>query len=667
MSALRRPAIGHRPSAVPFHPSLSAPPTMSLRYFGIAIALAPVAVAAQQDSLPRVVITATRVATASGSGISASTIIDRAFIERSGVRDVAELLRLVPGVTVARSSGPGSQSSLFLRGGENDYVRVLIDGVPVNDPGGAMDLAWLSTDDVDRIEVVRGPASVLYGTDAVTGVVQLFTRRGSTTAADGEIATGRYGHRLVRGNASTGTERVNLTIGGSGERSDGILPFNSDYVRELMSAAVRVTPGVATRLEASIRAVHDEYHFPTDGAGDVVDSNAFRDNRRLMSSVTVAQTFSTRVNAELGFTAMNSRGRDENLADSPGDSVGFHYYDALTSVRRRTLDARVNVLASRMSVVTVGAETVREAQRGNDSSNFSFDRSQFVADRRNHAVYAQWLSDHGRLSLTAGARYDDNNTFGAFRTARAGFSVRSWTGGTVRATIGTAFKAPTFFESFNTAFSTGNADLDPERSRSWEVGLRHSSADGRLALGTTWFDQHFRDMIQYAFVSPELPNYFNVAAASASGLELEAALRPIARLRLGANVTLLRTRVDDAGLQTGESATFVDGNRLLRRPSIMASANMGLDLPSSATTDLAVTHTGRRDDRDFSTFPATPVALPAWTRVDVGFTRPFDLGARFDLRVRVENLLGAGYEEIARYPAAGRSLTIGLRAATLRR
>jgi vitamin B12 transporter len=188
-----------------------------------------------------------------------------------------------------------------------------------------------------------------------------------------------------------------------------------------------------------------------------------------------------------------------------------------------------------------------------------------------------------------------------------------------------------------------------------------------VTLGATWFDQRFRDMIQYAFVSPELPNYFNVAAASSSGLELEAAVRPTARARFGANVTLLHTRVDDAGLQTGESATFVEGNRLLRRPSTSASATMGLDLPSRTTTDVVITYIGRRDDRDFSTFPATPVELPSWTRVDVGFSQPFEMGARFELRVRIENLLGASYEEVAAYPAAGRSLTIGVRAATLRR
>jgi vitamin B12 transporter len=177
-------------------------------------------------------------------------------------------------------------------------------------------------------------------------------------------------------------------------------------------------------------------------------------------------------------------------------------------------------------------------------------------------------------------------------------------------------------------------------------------------------------MIQYAYISLELPNYFNVAAASARGLELEATARLSSFLTLGASTTLLRTRVDDAGLQTGESATFVRGSRLLRRPSIMAASTLAIDLPGSATADLSLTYTGRRDDRDFSTFPATPVVLPSWTRVDIGVTRSLALdwtGARLALMLRLENVLGAGYEEIVNYPAPGRSLTIGVRAASLRR
>ena len=629
--------------------------------------LTPILANAQQDSLPKVVITATRVDVPLGSTISATTVLDRPFIERTGIRDVAELLRLVPGVLVARSGGPGAQSSLFLRGGESDYVRFLIDGVPVNDPGGALDLAWLSVEDIERIEVVRGPASVLYGTDAVTGVVQLFTRRGARDVATAEVAGGSYGYRLATVGASTGSDGLNLTLGFSGERSDGLLPFNSEYLRDMVSAGLRGRPSVSTRVELSIRSVIDEFHFPTDGAGGIEDRNAFRENFHFTGSAKVVHTFSPRVNGELSLTAMNTRGEDSDRPDSEADTVGFYYYDARTVVRRRGADARVNVVLSTNSVLTLGAEAARETQRGKDSSNFSFERSRFAEDRANGAVYGQWISEHGRLSLTAGARYDDNDTFGSFRTARAGVSLRAWQGGIVRATIGTAFKAPTFFESFNTAFSTGNADLDPERSRSWEAGVAHTTTSGRLTLSATWFDQRFRDMIQFAFIDPQQPNYFNVAAASARGLELETSARFTARARVGGNVTLLRTRVDDAGLQAGESATFVEGNRLLRRPSTLAGATFSYDLPSSASMTLGMVYTGSRDDRDFATFPATPVELPAWTRVDVSFTKGFNLGARFELMARLENALGADYEEVVNYPAAGRSLTIGVRAASLRR
>lgn len=622
------------------------------------LAIAPVQT---PDSLPRVVITATRVDVSTGSTISSTSVIDRAFIERTGVADVAELMRFVPGVQVARSGGPGAQSSLFLRGGENDYVRVLIDGVPVNDPGGAIDLAWLSVDDIERIEVVRGPASVLYGTDAVTGVVQLFTRRGLSSRVGGEIAAGRDGLLRTSANASAGSATMNLSVAGATERSDGLYAFNSQYARDVLGAAFRVHPGNGTRLDVSVRGVNDEFHFPTDGAGAIADSNAFRDNRKLTAAASVAHTFSSRLNGEVQLTAMNSRGEDGNLPDSPGDSIGFYYYDGVTSVRRRGVDARLNLLLSTSKVLTIGSEVVREAQRGNDSSNFSFERSRFTADRRNSAVYAQWLSEHGRVSLTAGARYDENNTFGSFRTARAGVSVRVWEGGLLRATTGTAFKAPTFFETFNTAFSTGNPGLDPERSRSWEAGLRQQLLNGRVSFNATWFDQRFRDMIQYAFISIDEPNYFNVAVATARGLELETRAQLTERVRFGGNVTLLRTRVEDAGLQTGEAATFVAGNRLLRRPSTLASGTLSTTFPARTTLDVGVTYTGSRDDRDFSNFQTTPVVLPSWTRFDISATKSFQLGADFEFLARLENLFGAKYQEIASYPSPGRSLTIGVR------
>lgn len=634
------------------------------------VALAARATAAQApDTLQRVVITATRVPAATAAGIATTAVIDRAAIERSGVRDVADLLRLVPGVSVARTGGPGAQTSLFLRGGENDYVRLLVDGVAVNDPGGALDLAWLSVDDVERIEIVRGPASVLYGTDAMTGVIQVFTRRAAATSVEGEASRGRYETSLWRGTAMR-AGRGWTTLGGlARERTAGILPFNNGYARDVLSGALRAAPVRGPSLSIALRHVRDEFHFPTDGAGAITDRNAFRASRRTIASASGAYQW-TRVRTEWSLSALRLNGRDDDRPDSPADTLGFHTYDARQRVRRTTADARVHVRLASGAIVTAGAELAGEAQRGADSSNFDVARHRFAADRDNIAFYTQWLLESGRWSLSAGLRWDDNDAFGAFRTARAGFAARPWPGGSLRASVGTAFKAPTFFESFSTAFSVGNPDLAPERSRAWEAGVRQELRDGTLALSATWFDQRFVDLIQYAYVSPSDPNYFNVAVASARGLELEAAVRPSGRLSGSISATVLRTRVEDAGLQSGDGAVFVRGSRLLRRPPVVLAGVLAATLPRHVTAHLAVRHVGERDDRDFSTFPATPVVLPAHTVVGVAASRPVLLpwaSVTADVTIRVDNLLGAGYEEVANYRAPGRSLTMGVRAASLRR
>jgi len=625
----------------------------------------PLLVGAQSpDSLPKVVVTATRVDVPLGTGITATTVVDRLTIERSGVRDVAEALRLVPGLSVARSEGPGSQTSVFLRGGENDYVRVLVDGVPVNDPGGAVDFGWLPVADVERIEVVRGPASVLYGTDAVSGVIQVFTRRATARAATMELRGGRYGARSSQGTLALGQAHAGVLFGASREHGDGLLPFNNQYDRTTLTGSAHVAPDVATQASLVVRAVNDEFHYPTDGAGNADDRNAFRHGDRVIASGALQRRLTSNVRAELSVGFLDSRNRDDDRADSPADTVGFYHYDAATTMRRRVVDARLHWTFSPTSMLTLGTESARESQRGNDSSNYSFERGNFSAERATTAFYAQWLAEAGRLSLTAGGRYDDNDTYGAFRTWRSGIAWRAWSGATFRASWSSAFKAPTFLETFNTAFTTGNPALVPEQSRSWEAGVRQLVGSGRVELAASWFDQRFRDMIQYAFVDVSQPNYFNVAEATARGLELEASGQATSRVRASVSTSIIRTRVVDEGLEHGEGATFVRGKRLLRRPSVTASGGVVVALSGQASMDLVARYTGTRDDRDFGLFPAEPVVLPAYSRVDLGFAGPAPSswsGGDVRIRLRLENLFGTAYQEVFGFPAPGRVLSIGLR------
>jgi vitamin B12 transporter len=206
--------------------------------------------------------------------------------------------------------------------------------------------------------------------------------------------------------------------------------------------------------------------------------------------------------------------------------------------------------------------------------------------------------------------------------------------------------------------------LNPERSRSWEVGAEQDIVPGRLVLSATWFDQRFRDLIQYTFGAPGTPNYFNVAAASARGLELVAFARPADGIRASASATLLRTRVDDSGFDSGDGATFVQGRRLLRRPPVSGTLDVGVTRWTRATVDATLAYVGSRDDRDFSDFPAKPVVLPAHRRVDVGgeyrLAGTPQAGAAM-LLVRLENVLGEAYQEVFNFPSPGRSLSVGLR------
>lgn len=636
-------------------------------------ALLPATARAQTDStrLPGVVITATRVDSPLGSGIASVSVLSGAELRDRGVTSVADALRWVPGIAMVRGGGPGTQTSLFLRGGENDFVRVLVDGVPMNDPGGAVDLASFTMDDVDRIEVVRGPASVLYGSDAVTGVVQVFTRRASSRLQL-ETTVGASSYRGREGSVSAGTRSGPWSATGGITRryTNGILPFNNAYDVSVYSGRVAFAGASGTQLAMSSRSYDDTYHYPTDGAGAVVDRNAFRADRRTAVSLEASQRVGRLVRAELTLSAMNARGATNDAPDDAADTLGFYAYRSNGGIRRRVAETRVQLLASSRGVATVGAEWSTESQSLRDSSNFSSSPSTFRADRSTRAAYLQWVGEagEGRLQYTLGTRWDVNSMFGTFRTARVGASLGLWHGARLRGSVGNAFKAPTFLEQFNTAYSIGNQDLAPERSRSTEFGLSQSAADGRIAVAATWFDQRFRDLIQYTYQSHLSLNYYNVAAASARGLELELKWHPLDRLQLAANTTLLRSRVEDAGFDSGAGATFVAGQRLLRRPPQTGTFSVVVQATHRISLDASVLHVGVRDDRDFSNYPANAIELPAYNRADVGaqIALPFGGGRTATLVLRAENVFDAQYAEVAKFPAPGRVVSVGMRASMSR-
>jgi vitamin B12 transporter len=629
-------------------------------------------------ALPGVVVTATRVPVSVEALPTPVTVLTAADLRERGIRTVADALRTVPAAAVVQSGPRGGQTSLFLRGGQSGYVKVLVDGVPVNDPGGAIDLADLTTDQVERIEIVRGPVSVLYGSDAIAGVVQVFTRRGrgqpslavTTMGGRGERRheDGSYGALDAAATLTGSAAGVGYTLGGGRSWTAGAYPFNSDRRIDAFNGRLDWSALAGTQISAAARFSDSDTGLPTDGVGNLVDRNARLERRSWTAGLEAGQRLGQRVTArvQLGLHDRGQLALDD--PDTPADTLGTYASRLRSTVRRLGADARLDVdLPATATIASVGIAF--QDERGSFSYESSSEWGAFEADadfeRRNRGYYAQLLTQpvHG-LNLAIGGRLDDNEVFGTFRTYRLGASYAL--GPTrVRGALGRAFREPTFAESFGSGFGDrGNPDLVPERSRSWEVG-----ADQRLGaplrISATWFDQRFHDMIQYTFQPPDPsdPNYFNVAAATARGLEL-ASDASVGPLLLGASYTRLTTRVLDQGLAS--DASFVDGETLLRRPRHSAAFS-ARHRGDRRTLGLTVQRVGDRDDLDFGAgFPAPRVVLPAYTTLDLAAEQRLGGGGRaaWDLILRVENLLDARYEGIRGFPAPGRLVLLGLRLRT---
>ena len=633
--------------------------------------LSPSVVYAQEPTdtieISPLVVTATRVPQPAADVPAVVTVLSGADLRARGITTVFEALRDVPGAAVVQTGSFGGQTSLFLRGGQSDYVKVLVDGVPLNQPGGSFNFANLTTDNVDRIEVLRGPASVLYGSDAVTGVVQIFTRRGAGPR-NGEIALrgGTFGTLDWDAQTSGGSQKASYSFGVSRLTSDGVYSFNNEYRNTLASGLIRLAPDQRTDATFTLRYDDNAFHFPTDGAGVPRDPNQYTYGSGPTLGLDVGHSFTPRFEGRLLLATNDADVGYDNQPDSPADSNLYHSLDRF---RRSSADLRANLHLPTGSVVTAGAALERQHDRSTNVCHSSFgDCTTPPVDtsRWNGALYAQVVSDVARrMSLVAGVRLEDNERFGTYGTYRAGAVYRLTAGTRVRVTAGSSFREPTFYENFATGYSIGNPNLRPEHAHSWEVGLEQSVARGRARFSGTFFDQRFVDMIDYNPSAPSpAPNYENIAGATARGVELGMHLAPGAA-SLGLSYTYLSTRVTNPGFDPSSGAALAVGQPLVRRPKHSARLDMDYRFRERGTASLTVTYVGDRQDQDFATFPFPRVTLPSYTRVDLAgeihLLRSRGPAPGLAASGRIENLFDTAYQEVKNFEARGRTILIGAR------
>jgi vitamin B12 transporter len=572
-----------------------------------------------------IVVTATREPQPAAEVLAPVVIIDRATIERSLAPDVADLLRFHAGLDVARNGGPGQATSLFIRGTESNHAVVMIDGVRIN-PGtiGGAALQNVAPELVERIEVVKGPRSTLYGTDAIGGVVNVVTRRGVENGMQALVGYGRYGTRQAQLGGTYGGSLGELSLGASALDSDGFPARRGDdtdrgYRNRSFALGARTDAGpvelAARWWRASGTSEYSDF-FLTPVDQDFENSSA-----AVEASGRVTESWRTRVT--LSRVVDDVQQNQESFAGS-----GFDY----ARTRRHAIDWQ-NGVAIGAHALTVGALLTRE-----NTESLSFG-DRFDVDTDADTFYAQDQVEVGRHRVLLAAGYTDHETFGGHGTWNAEYGFRVGANTRLTAAAGTAFRAPDATDRFGFG---GNPDLDPERSRNYELGLRHR-VGGRHVLALSAFENRIDDLIQFVTLSfdPFVGRNLNVERARIRGLE---ASWEYAGDDWHARAEAIRQDPEDRS----------DGSRLLRRASESYTLALAKRVgPAEVGADLLLA--GDREDFGF------PERVRLGGYFLANLSASVVLGERWTLQARLENALDRDYVLADGYNTMRRALMVATR------
>ncbi|WP_017244697.1 TonB-dependent vitamin B12 receptor [Stutzerimonas stutzeri] len=588
--------------------------------------------AAAPLDLEQQVVTATRTAQTAQQSLAAVTVLDRERIERSQAASLPELLKQVPGVSLANNGGPGKSTSLFMRGTESDHVLVMIDGIKIGSvSGGGAALQDLPLELIERIEVVRGPRSSLYGSEAIGGVIQIFTRKGQGQGVKPFFSAGYGTHDTYTGSAgvSGGDGRGWYSLGVSGSDTDGINVKSADtsgYERDAdgyrnlsatLSAGYRFDNGLELDANLLQAKSHNDYDSVNRARTSGFGANADGESRVFGTRARFSPLEPWRVTLQAG--------RSEDKSDAYQDGRFSSRFDS----RRDSLAWQNDIDIAAGHMLTVGADYQRDEINGTTA---------YAEDSRdNFGRFVQYLGEAGRHDWQLSLRRDDNEQFGLHDTGNIGYgyALTDW----LRATVsyGTAFKAPTFNELYFPDY--GNPALDAETSRSLEAGLAGQHGWGHWAVNA--YRTVVDDLIAYdASISAPA----NVQEARIRGVELVLGSQLLG-WDWNANYSLLEPENRSAGANRG--------NELARRAKQLF--NLDVDRRFGAFSVGASLHAeGQRYD-DL----ANARELSGYATLDL--RGEYRITPEWRLQARVANLLDADYETAEGYNQPGQAAYLTVR------
>jgi len=610
------------------------------------------------SDIDQIIVTGARTPLAISQIGSATTVIRRDEIERRQARYISDLLRSVPGFSVSHTGVVGSQTQVRVRGAEANHVLVLIDGVRANDPATGDEFRWehLTTGNVERVEIVRGAQSSLWGSDAVAAVVHVITRGAgddSGLEAYAESGSSHTGNIGINGAVSSETWSLSggieyLSSDGSNISRQGNEEDGSDATSA--SLAARVLASENLTFDVRLRALDAYSQFdPVDffATGLPTDGDVATETDNLYVSIGgTLETLGGRVTHHLNARYFDSE--HLNLTDGVENSSSASDRTAL--VWQSDIDIGDNRLSVALEHERTKYQQRGEIAFGDPNQNQEMDVTSVVAD-------FQGLSSE-RMTWLVSLRYDDNSDFENITTGRVSLAYHLSDTTTLRGNIGTGQKNPTFTERFGffPAQFIGNPDLNPERSTSYDIGLDREFLGGALLLQVSLFRQDLEDEINGFVFDPVtfLGTAKNLAGESKrSGVELGTQWTVNEWFGLGASYTYSdSTQADGLGQDIPE----------LRRPRHSGSLSASVQSDNDKVrTALTADYGGTREDMFFAPFPALPETVTLQNYWLLDLTVQYQLTPSVSIFARGANLLDEDYEQVYGFQTPGRAGYLGVR------
>jgi len=592
-------------------------------------------------NLGEVIVAATKTEQYQAEVGSSTTVITAEELKKKGKRTVLEVLRDVPGVSVAQSGAFGGLTSVYLRGSKSGHTLVLIDGIELNDPMKAdrsfdYGFAHLLIDNIERIEVVRGPQSTLYGSDAIGGVINIITKKGKGKPKWEALFEGGSDNTFKETLALSGSEdKLNFSFSLLRLDSDGVsqtADTSEDDGYENITFSTRLGYEILedANLDFALRFTDAEYDYDNRAYQD--DPNKVGWWRNIAGKIAFDQAINSFWDHRFSFSYSQTRRKYKDEPDSVDTADNTHNW---FKGEMKKLEWQHNVYPVDWSTLTCGFEY--EQERGFGDGRASTNR----LDRKtvdNGGCYFQnqfrlWES----LYITPGLRVDEHELFGTetlYKVSTAYLILQTRT--RLKGNWGTGFKAPSLYQLYHPSY--GDTALAPDESKSYDFGFGQRFWNDKISFDLTYFHNDFKNMIAYSSGS-----YRNIDNAETKGVELECSFKPIEVLTIGANYTYTKTEDKDTG------------KKLARRPRKQAGVDLNWTFLEKGNVNLTTSYIGSRWDNSANTLKAK-----AYTKVDL--CASYNLTETFQIFGRIENLFDKKFQQVRGYANPGASFYGGAKA-----